>query len=73
MGMLKSRADELARRLSQVREALRTIEKSLEHFESDVRLLASDTEKIEAENIRLNKQIEEMKKEHAKEMAKKVA
>ena len=67
--MLKSRADELVRRLFQTREAFRGIEKSLEHFESDIKLMANDAEKIESENTQLKRQFEEMEKKHARELA----
>ncbi len=69
MSMLKSRADELERRLNQTREVLRDRERSLEHFAADMGSLVSEVEKIEAENIQLKRQSEEMEKKHAKEMA----
>jgi len=70
MGMLKSRADELERRLNQAREVLRSTERTLEHFVGDIRLLASDSEKIENENIQLKKEIQEQEKKYAEDMRK---
>ena len=67
--MLKSRADELERRLNQVREVLKGSEKNLEHFVTDIKLLASDAEKIEDENNKLKREIEEQKKDCDKRMA----
>jgi hypothetical protein len=63
MGMLKSRAEELERRLNQTREVLKGSERSLEHFIADVKLLAGDTEKVEAENIQLKRDLENQGKE----------
>ncbi len=69
MGMLKSRADELERRLNQTREILKGSERSLEQLTTEIRLLAGDVEKVEGENVLLKKQIEEMEKRHAREIA----
>ncbi|MCX6762171.1 MAG: hypothetical protein NT093_00095 [Candidatus Moranbacteria bacterium] len=63
MGMLKSRADELERRLNQIREVLRGSEKNLEHFVVDIKLLANDAEKVEDENIQLKRDLENQGKE----------
>ena len=69
MGMLKSRADELERRLNQVREVLKGSEKNLEHFVADIKLLASDAERIEDKNIKLKKELEDQGKEYEKKLA----
>ena len=71
--MLKSRADELSRRIDQMRETLGGIEKSMEHLKLDLKSFANDAERLESENIELKKDMEVMEKQHAKEMAQKVA
>jgi len=69
MGMLESRAHELARRLSQIKEVFRGAERNLEGLEGDIKLLARDAEKIEAENTHLKKQLEAQEKENEKKIA----
>ena len=70
MGMLKSRADELGRRLNQTKDTAKESIDRLGHFVEDIKVLAGEAEKIEAENIQLKKEIQEQDKKHAEEMEK---
>jgi|GEM_PF-1542184 len=69
MGELKYRAETSANGLG---EAVKIISSQTQRMESalrEFRSMAEQAEKIEEENTRLKKEIEEMEKRHAKEVA----
>ncbi|OGI25881.1 MAG: hypothetical protein A3J76_05110 [Candidatus Moranbacteria bacterium RBG_13_45_13] len=69
MSQLSNAAENLITRLSENMKTIRSQSERIEYWMKDFKSMVDQMEKIEADNVQLRKKIEEMERQHAKEMA----
>ena len=69
MSQLGNAAENLITRLNENLKTIRDQSDRIEHWIKDFKSMVDQMEKTEADNVQMRKKIEEMERQHAKEMA----